>query len=73
MPRGLDYLWSMFCRMRRRKGSNGYSQQPLEWPDIEAFLRLTRQTLVPWELEVVEELDDLFLKMSQAKASPTDG
>lgn len=61
MPVELSYLWLAFQRLRRRKGSNGYSPLPIEWPDIDAFLRHNNKRLAPWELEIVEMLDDLFL------------
>jgi hypothetical protein len=61
MPMALDYLWRIFKRIRRRKGGNGFSASPLEWPDLDAFLRLSRLELAPWEIEILEDLDDLFL------------
>lgn len=61
-PRALDYLWRAFWRLRRRKGSNGFALSPIEWPDIDAFLRHSQMTLSPWEIEIIEDLDDLFLK-----------
>jgi hypothetical protein len=61
MPIALDYLWRIFNRLRRRKGSGGFSSSPIEWPDIDAFLRLSGVKLVPWEIEILEDLDDLFL------------
>lgn len=57
----LEYLWRIFKRLRRRKGSNGFGLSPIEWPDIDAFLRHTKLDLTPWEIEVIEELDDLIL------------
>jgi|GEM_PF-6008843 len=34
---------------------------PIEWPDIDAFVRHSRMPLTPFEIGIVEELDDLFL------------
>ncbi|UFX41792.1 hypothetical protein HAP47_0021040 [Bradyrhizobium sp. 41S5] len=61
MPAGLLYLWRIYDRMRRRKGGNGFALSPLEWQDIDAFLRRTQTDLAPWELEIIEMLDDLYL------------
>lgn len=61
LPEALAYLWSAFVRIRRRKGSNGFALSPIEWPDIDAFLRLSGVKLVPWEITMVEDLDDIFI------------
>jgi hypothetical protein len=61
LPKALAYLWRVYLRIRRRKGSSGFGKQPLEWSDIDAFLRLTATSLAPWEIELLEDLDDLFL------------
>jgi hypothetical protein len=61
LPKALGYLWRIYLRIRRRKGSGGFGAQPLEWSDLGAFLRLTAMSLAPWEIELLEDLDDLFL------------
>jgi len=61
MPAALVYLWVAFIRLRRRKGSNGFAVSPIEWPDFDAFVRLAGVRLSPWEISVIEDLDDLFL------------
>jgi hypothetical protein len=65
MPMELGYLWRAFNRIRHRKG-NGFGPCPIEWPDIDAFVRNSRFCLAPWEIEVIEELDDLYMA-EQAK------
>ena len=71
MPRELAYILKIFNRLRRRKGSNGFGVGPIEWPDIDAFVRNTRVDLKPWEIEVIESLDDLFL-LERNKAGETE-
>jgi hypothetical protein len=61
LPIALDYLWRIYHRLRRRKGGNGFGSSPIEWPDIDAFLRQARIRLDPWEIGVLEDLDDLYL------------
>lgn len=62
LPLALGYLWRAYNRLRRRKGS-GFGPGPIEWPDIDAFLRLSGFALAPWEIEVIEEIDDVFLSV----------
>ncbi|TIM07717.1 MAG: hypothetical protein E5Y62_18805 [Mesorhizobium sp.] len=59
-PVPLAYLWRAFWRLRRRKGAGISGREPIEWSDLTAFLALTKSTLTPWEVEVIEDLDDLY-------------
>ncbi|MCV9960383.1 hypothetical protein OIU34_00590 [Pararhizobium sp. BT-229] len=60
-PVALEYLWDSFNRIRRRKGGGFGGQNPIEWPDIDAFCRHSRLRFETWEIEIIESLDDLFL------------
>lgn len=61
LPPAVAYLWRAFTRIRRRRGGNGFSASPIEWGDIDAFMRLSGVRLAPWEVEVIEDLDDAWL------------
>ncbi|NGO50424.1 hypothetical protein G6N73_04385 [Mesorhizobium camelthorni] len=67
-PVPLAYLWRAFWRLRRRKGAGMSGREPIEWADLVAYLALTKTTLTPWEIEVIEDLDDLY-----RAATPTIG
>lgn len=69
LPLALSYLWQIYRRLRRRKGG-GMGPSPIEWPDIDAFLRLSGVALVPWEIEVIEDLDDAFMAAVAAAGEP---
>jgi hypothetical protein len=62
MPEPLGYLWAAFLRLSRRRGSSGFGTAPITWEGIDGFLRLSGMTLAPWEIEVIEALDDLWRK-----------
>jgi hypothetical protein len=62
-PPELIYLWDIFNKIRRRKGSSGFGPSPIEGQDIESFERRHRYPLAPWEHEIVEDLDDLYMKV----------
>ena len=53
MPKGVIYLWRVYLRIRSRKAGNGFGASPIEWPDIDAFVRNSRFPLTPWEVECV--------------------
>jgi hypothetical protein len=59
LPDELAYLWHAFCRLSARRRS-GFSIEPIGWADLDAFVRLTGVRLAPWELQLIEMLDDLF-------------
>lgn len=62
LPQALEYLWRTYRRLRRRKGSTDMgSPLPIEWPDIQAFVHLGGMRLTPWEIEILERIDDLFV------------
>jgi hypothetical protein len=62
----LQYLWIAFIRLSARRGSNGFGINPISWSEIDAFVRNSRTALAPWEVEIIEMLDDLF-RAEQAK------
>jgi hypothetical protein len=66
-PEGAEHLWDTFMRISTRRGSTGFGAAPLSWSDLDAFVRMTRCPLSPWEIEVIERLDDLFMA-EQARA-----
>jgi len=73
-PMAVMYLWRAYHRMRGRKGGNGFGVVPLEWPDIDAFSRMSGLKLLPWEVTMIEKIDDLWLRsMAEAMRNNADG
>jgi hypothetical protein len=62
------YLWSTFLRLHSRRGSNGFGASPLSWSEIDACCRLSGVRLAPWEVEIIEALDDAYM-VEQAKGA----
>lgn len=68
----LDYLWRVFQRLARRRTSNGFgSNNPITWADIDAFVRHSKFPLKPWEVEIIEDLDDLE-RVEQARSQESN-
>jgi hypothetical protein len=68
-PLPLLYLWKIYHRLRRRVAGTGFGAAPIEWRDLDAFNRMTGANLAPWEVEVIELIDDAFMKsMTEAAA-----
>ncbi len=58
-PQPLAYLWRAYLRLRRRTAGGFSGPEPVSWPALEAFARLF--DLAPWEIELIETLDDIYL------------
>jgi hypothetical protein len=61
-PVALRYLWDVYHRIRGRKAPGFNGPSPIEWPDMDAFCRLSGARLAPWEIELIETIDDIFLR-----------
>jgi hypothetical protein len=60
-PEAMRYLWRAFIRIRRRNAGNGFGATPVTWADLDAYSRLSGLRLLPWEIEIIELLDDALL------------
>lgn len=60
-PEALRYLWTAFVRIRRRNAGKGFGATPVTWADLDAYSRLSGMRLLPWEIEIIEQLDDALL------------
>lgn len=61
IPSEMVYLWEHYRNLSRSRGGNGFGPNPIGWPDIEAYDRLTRSYLEVWEVKAIRAMDDLFL------------
>lgn len=62
IPESVAYLWAYFWELSRARSNNGFGPLALQYSDIEAWTRLTRQKLDPWELNAIVSLDALYLE-----------
>lgn len=69
-PVELGYLWRCFIRLARRTPAGFAGPTPITFLDLDAFIRRTGIRLAPWEVELIERLDDLRLHPADAKAPP---
>ncbi len=61
-PEALAYLWRAYRRLRRRAPGGFAGPQPIGWQDIDAFVRRTGMRLAAWEIELLEAIDDIYLR-----------
>ncbi|KWT70775.1 hypothetical protein APY04_0836 [Hyphomicrobium sulfonivorans] len=72
-PLALNYLWRSFIRLRGRKGCGFSGAEPITWPEIDAYTRQTRTSFAPWEIELLEELDGLYLEVLARVKKSSEG
>ena len=67
-PRELGFLWQAFLRLSSRRGSTAFGPAAITWPDIDAFTRLSGLRLAAWEIELIEQLDELWLRQGSVSS-----
>jgi len=67
-PDVLRHLMEWFLELSSARGSSGFGINPIGYPDIEAWSRLTGARPSPYEVECLLALDRAFL---QARAEKT--
>lgn len=72
-PREVAYLWTIYFRLRRRIGAGFAAPNPVGWQDINAFVLQAGFPLAPWEIEVLEAIDDVFLNPVLRKPATSAG
>lgn len=62
LPDHTEHVWEVFQMVDRCRGSTGFGPAPLDPLRVEGWLRLIHDTLDPWEVRALMELDDERLK-----------
>ena len=61
-PEELQWLWNAFGEVSRGRTSNGYGPNPISWSEFGWWAQLSRVELLPWEIDTLRALDDIYLK-----------
>lgn len=69
----LSYVWQAWVRLRRRTPAGFNGPNPITIEAIDAFIRRTGLRLDPRDVELIEDVDDLYLrKATEQQASERD-
>lgn len=66
LPRGAESVWRAFLQLSGQRQS-GMATNPIALTEIEAWCRLQRVTLTPWELDTLLEMDAAALNEAGKK------
>lgn len=70
MPPAGEYLWTWFRRLHRRRRYGDSGPMPISTGDIRDWIDLHKCPLDPWEIEILEDLDDAYLgAVSEGRAA----
>lgn len=69
-PKAVGYIWRAYMRLRRRSAPGINGAVPVSWEAIDAFLRRTGLRFAPWEIEIIEAIDDVYLQPEDKLATP---
>lgn len=61
LPPAARRIWQTFVRLSARRGGTGFGPAPIGWIDLDAYQRMTGIRLSPWQIEMIEMLDGLYL------------
>lgn len=67
LPEGCEMLWQRFLSLHLSRGSAGFGMARITFVDIDAFQRVTRTMLSPWEIDLIRKADNLWLSEFQPK------
>jgi len=71
-PPEVAYLLDWFTELSGRRTHGGMAANPITFPDIEAWARLTGQRPRPWEVRVLTRLDDALQQRAAKSAGERD-
>jgi hypothetical protein len=67
LPRALVWLWQAFCELSAARPV-GMAAGAIPGTEIEAWQRLARVTLLPWEVDTLRAMDRAALAVMNEKA-----
>lgn len=60
-PESLGYIWDSYADLRRAKARDAMGNVlPIDFLDLDAFNRLTRMELTPFEVKLLMDLDAIY-------------
>lgn len=68
----MAHVWSWFLDLRRSVGG-GYGIIPISYSEIDAYSRLLRVQMAPFEVQLIRLVDEACVAASSAEKKPTEG
>lgn len=65
----MELVWDYFLQLSNARSSNGYSANPISYPDIAAWNELNEIDVTPLEVKIIKRLDIIYLNHQAEKQS----
>lgn len=73
LPPGCGSLWGDFMSLHTTRGSNGFGPARISFSDIDAYQRIRRVTLEPWEIDAIRRADAAYIAHHAETHRPKGG
>jgi hypothetical protein len=60
-PDCLCYLWEWFCQLSSSRQYSEFGPMSLTYSEIQAWAELTKSEPAAWEVDVIKQIDRVFL------------
>jgi hypothetical protein len=67
LPRDAVPTWRAFQSLSHRRSYGMGGPMPITWLDLDAYQRVTGESLRPWQIGAIEHLDGVFLEEASKK------
>jgi len=57
-------IFQIYYELHAARSNNGFGANPISYSELEAYSRLTRRALGPWEVKMLRRIDSIFLLAS---------
>lgn len=61
LPPGTVHIWNAFAQIHAARGGSEIGPNPISYLELDAYCRVTKTALGPWEIDVIRALDDAYL------------
>ncbi|NOK32337.1 hypothetical protein HMI49_03860 [Corallococcus exercitus] len=61
LPEALAHVWGWFAELSNARGAGAFTLNPISFPDMEAWVRLSGHRPTPFEVQLLRRLDESFL------------
>ena len=68
VPPAGERVWGIFLDLNATRGSNGFGPLPIAYSEIEAWSRLRREPVRPFEINIIRALDAMWLEVAARQA-----
>ena len=60
-PQSIYYLYQIFLDLNLSRSGSGFGVNPISYTEMNSYLHLTGQRLLPWEVRILKYIDMIYL------------